>query len=52
MNYGLNLKAFLKGLPLAKMSGHQKFLAVAARHVRGKVNSEEAATKDLGVGPR
>ncbi len=30
MNFNQNLKAFLKSLPLKKMSGQQKFLAVAA----------------------
>jgi len=47
MNYGLNIKAFLKSLPLADMTGHQKFLAVAALRVRGKSKSE-VATKDIG----
>jgi hypothetical protein len=46
MDYSLNLKAFLKGLPLAEMSGHQKFLAMAVRHARGKINSE-VTTKDV-----
>jgi len=40
MNYELNTKAFLKGLPLAEMSGHQKFLAVAALLGQGKTNIE------------
>ncbi len=30
MDFTQNLKAFLKKLPLKDMSGHQKFLAVAA----------------------
>jgi hypothetical protein len=40
MNYKLNLKAFLKDLPLAEMSGHQKFLAVAAAQSRGDTDVE------------
>ena len=46
MNYSLNLKAFLKNLPMAEMSGHQKFLAVAALQRRGKANVE-VATKEV-----
>jgi len=45
MNYDLNTKAFLKGLPLAEMSGHQKFLAVAALLGQGKTNIEVATKK-------
>lgn len=36
MDFSQNLKAFLKNLPLGKMSGQQKFLAVAASMSRGK----------------
>ena len=42
MNYTLNLKAFLKDLPLVDMSGHQKFLAVAALICKGQANVEIA----------
>lgn len=37
MDFTLNLKAFLKQLPLKKMSGHQKFVAVAASHCKGDI---------------
>jgi hypothetical protein len=40
MNFDRNLKAFLRGLPLTKMSGHQKFLAIAAIRCRGKGDTE------------
>ena len=40
MNFNQNLKAFLKDLPLKKMSGQQKFLAVAGIICRGKVGAE------------
>src|SRR5580658_8774824 len=40
MNYDLNLKAFLKTLKLAEMSGHQKFLAVAALNCKGAAGTE------------
>lgn len=46
MNLNQNLKAFLKDLPLAQMSGHQKFLAVAALACKGK-RGIEVATKDI-----
>jgi hypothetical protein len=46
MNFNLNLKAYLKSLPLADMSGHQKFLAVAALNSRGKANAE-LATREI-----
>ena len=36
MDYGLNLKAFLKDLPLSHMTGHQKFLASAALQCHGR----------------
>jgi hypothetical protein len=40
MDFAQNLKAFLKQLPLRKMSGHQKFIAVAAFCVKGSLNAE------------
>jgi hypothetical protein len=40
MDFNQNLKAFLKGLPLKKMSGQQKFLAIAAVQSRGKTDVE------------
>lgn len=43
MDFNQNLKAFLKGLPLSKMTGHQKFLAVAAVSSRGREGVEIAA---------
>jgi hypothetical protein len=46
MNFNQNLKAFLRDLPLSKMSGHQKFLAVAALQSGGKAK-QEVATKDV-----
>lgn len=46
MNFNQNLKAFLSGLPLSKMTGHQKFLAVAAVSCKGRVGVE-IATKDI-----
>jgi hypothetical protein len=46
MNFNQNLKAFLKDLPLADMSGHQKFLAVAGLACKGK-KGIEVATKDI-----
>jgi hypothetical protein len=46
MDYTQNLKAFLKNLPLSKMSGHQKFVAVAAIQARGDV-TVEVCTKDV-----
>jgi hypothetical protein len=46
MNFGLNLKAFLRTFRLAQMSGHQKFLAVAALNCRGKAGAE-LATRDV-----
>jgi hypothetical protein len=38
MNFSQNPKAFLKTLPLKKMSGQQKLLALAALHCRGKTD--------------
>jgi hypothetical protein len=43
MNFDLNLKAYLKSLPISEMSGHQKFLAIAALHSRGKANVDQGA---------
>jgi hypothetical protein len=40
MDFNQNLKAFLKGLPLKNMSGHQKFLAVAVLQCHAKTDSE------------
>ena len=40
MDFGQNLKAFQKKLPLRKMSGHEKFLGVAAFECKGKANDE------------
>jgi hypothetical protein len=34
----MNQRAFLKGLPISKMSGHEKFLAVAFYALNGKLN--------------
>ena len=46
MDFTQNLKAFLKDLPLTKMSGHQKFLAMASLRCKGK-KGIEVATKDI-----
>ena len=46
MTVNLNLKAFLKTLRLTEMSGHQKFLAVAALNGKGKPGIE-LATRDV-----
>jgi hypothetical protein len=46
MNFDQNLKAFQKDLPLKKMSGQQKFLAVAAIIGKGKAGAE-VETKDV-----
>ena len=46
MDFGTNLKAFLKRLPLKKMTGHQKFLAVAAFQCKGR-HGAELATKNI-----
>jgi hypothetical protein len=46
MDFTQNPKAFLKDLPLTKMSGRQKFLAVAAITCRGKAGVE-VSTKDV-----
>lgn len=40
MDFSQNLKAFLKQLPLLKMSGQQKFIAVAASKAKGDINIE------------
>jgi hypothetical protein len=46
MNFADNLKAFLRALPLKRMSGHQKFLAVASKLCGGKTGIE-AGTKEV-----
>lgn len=46
MDFTLNLKAFLKQLPLKDMSGQQKFLAVAAIQCKGKI-TDEVSTQDV-----
>ncbi|MGH9862185.1 MAG: hypothetical protein ACRD35_02045 [Candidatus Acidiferrales bacterium] len=51
MNFNQNLKAFLRALPLSKMTGHQKFLSVAAVACGGK-EGVEIATKDIDQGWR
>jgi hypothetical protein len=43
MDYTKNLKAFLRKLPLTKMSGHQKFVAVAAIQCKGDLAVEVVA---------
>src|SRR3979490_3196501 len=43
MDFSRNLKAFLKDLPLAKMSGHQKFVAVAVSEAKGDITTEVSA---------
>lgn len=40
MDFSLNLKAFLRDLWLSRMSGHEKFLAVAAHNAAGKTAAE------------
>jgi len=51
MDYGLNVKAFLKRLPCSTMSGHQKFLSVAALIAKGdltvQVQTNEVQSKWL-----
>lgn len=46
MNFAQNLKAFLRQLPLSKMRGHQKFVAVAASLCKGDVTTE-ISTRDV-----
>lgn len=46
MEFNQNVKAFLKTLPLKKMSGHQKFLAIAALHCAGNTEME-LSTRDV-----
>jgi hypothetical protein len=48
MDLSQNLKAFLKALPLKKMSSHQKFVAVAASHCKGDVTVELCTTDVQG----
>lgn len=43
MNYSQNLKAFLKRLPLKTMSGHQKFVAIAALQCKGELTADVSA---------
>lgn len=43
MDFNQNLKAFLKVLPLKKMTGHQKFLAVSAVQCLGKTDVKVSA---------
>lgn len=52
MNLNQNFKAFLKNLPLAKMTGHEKFLAVAAFLVGGKEGVEVRASNVESKWPR
>ena|ERR1044071_2031916 len=40
MDLNQNLKAFLKGLPISRMTGHQKFLAIAALGCKGQERVE------------
>src|SRR5216683_2283028 len=46
MNFNQNLKAFLKHLPLSKMSGQQKFVAVAAVQCKGDL-ATDVSTQDI-----
>lgn len=46
MDFNLNLKAFLKAFRLTEMSGHQKFVAMAALNCKGKPGVE-VATRDI-----
>jgi hypothetical protein len=48
MNYQLNVKAFLKAMPIAKLSGHQKFLALSALRAGGKVGAS-VSTRDVSA---
>jgi hypothetical protein len=45
MDFTKNAKAFLRDLPLPKMTGHQKFLAVAVLLSNGKTNVEVPTSK-------
>jgi hypothetical protein len=45
MDFTKNDKAFLRDLPLPKMTGHQKFLAVAALLSNGKTNVEVSTSQ-------
>ncbi|HVO60790.1 MAG TPA: hypothetical protein VMT53_07630 [Terriglobales bacterium] len=45
MDFTKNAKAFLRDLPLTKMTGHQKFLAVAALVANGKVDVEVSTSQ-------
>jgi len=44
MDFNQNLKSFLISLPLTKMSGHQKFVAVAAIRAKGDITTELCTT--------
>src|SRR5437660_7239724 len=46
MDFTQNLKAFLKQLPLKKMSGHQKFVAIASVQCRGDLTID-ISTQDV-----
>jgi hypothetical protein len=48
MNFNQNLKAFLRSLPLTKMSGQQKFVAVAAILAKGDITTELCTTDIQG----
>jgi hypothetical protein len=45
MDFKKNAKAFLLDLPLSKMTGHQKFLALAATLSKGKANLETSTSE-------
>jgi hypothetical protein len=45
MDFAKNAKAFLLDLPLTKMTGHQKFLAVAALVANGKTEVEVSTSQ-------
>src|SRR5581483_10327894 len=45
MDFTKNSKAFLRDLPLKKMTGHQKFLAVAALIANGKTDVEVSTSQ-------
>lgn len=48
MDFAKNMKAFLRDLPLPKMTGHQKFLAIAALLSKGKTNVEVSTVEIKG----
>lgn len=45
MDFNKNAKAFLRDMPLAKMTGHQKFLAVAALISSGKTDFDVSTSQ-------